>query len=213
MLTILASSLVLSVPALPPFGFIEEFDNVGGATTNGQTAGANLEAQGWFFQNNSNPRGPIDWFQATTNQIPPQSGTGYIAANAGSVLNYGPISNWMLTPVIQTAPGVFFDVVFWTRTSPGSQRPDRLEVRMSINGSSTNVGTLPTDLGDFTTLIGSINPNLLVGGYPTVWTQYHYTFLSPSSDFRIGFRYTLKGGGTNGTNGFRIGIDNLLIHP
>jgi len=213
MLTVLASTLILSGPKPPLLGFIEEFDNVGGLTSNGQTAGANLEAQGWYFQNNSSPRGTVDWFQAATTQIPPQSGTGYIAASAANVLTYGAISNWMLTPVIQTAPGVSYDVVFWTRTSPGSQRPDRLEIRMSTNGASTNVGVLPTDVGDFTTVIGTVNPNLAVGGYPTAWTQYQYTFVSPGSDFRIGFRYFLKGGGANGTNGLRIGIDNLLVHP
>ncbi len=213
MLTVLASALLLSGPKRPPLGFIEEFDNVGGVTSNGQTAGANLEAQGWYFQNNSSPRGTVDWFQAATTQIPPKSGTGYMAANAANVLNYGAVSNWMLTPVIQTSQGVIFDILFWTRTTPGSLRPDRLEVRMSTNGASTNVGTTPTDVGDFTILLGSINPNLLVGGYPTTWTFYDYSFTGTGGSGRVAFRYCYKGGGTNGTNGLRVGIDNLLIHP
>lgn len=214
MLTILASALVLCAPKLPALGFIEEFDNVGGATTNGQTAGANLEAQGWFFQNNSSPRGAIDWFQAATGLVPPFSGTGYIGVNTGSVAGYGAVSNWMLTPEIQYGPpGAILDIAFWTRTTPGSLRPDRLEVRLSTNGASTNVGVLATDLGDFTILLDSINPSLLVGGYPTTWTHYVYAYTSTGGSGRLAFRYCYKGGGTNGTNGLRIGIDHLLIHP
>src|SRR5687768_18370101 len=40
---------------------------------------------------------------------------------------------------------------------------------------STNVGTLPTDVGDFTDLLLDINPTYTTSGYPNAWTQYVVT--------------------------------------
>ena len=37
---------------------------------------------------------------------------------------------------------------------------DRLELRLSTNGASTNVGTTTTSVGDFTTLLLTVNPLL-----------------------------------------------------
>ena len=55
-------------------------------------------------------------------------------------------------------------LTFWTRTVDAPTFPDRLQVRMSTNGASTNVGTTATDVGDFTTLLLDINPT-----YTTSW--------------------------------------------
>ena len=43
--------------------------------------------------------------------------------------------------------------------------PDRLELRVSTNGSC-NPGTTATDVGDFQALVTSVNPTLERGGYP-----------------------------------------------
>ena len=61
-------------------------------------------------------------------------------------------------------------MTFWTRTTTANPFPDRLQVRMSTAGASSNVGTTATDVGDFTTLLLDINPTYTVGGYPEVWT-------------------------------------------
>ena len=53
--------------------------------------------------------------------------------------------------------------------------PDRLQVRMSTNGASTNVGSTATGVGDFTTLLLDINPNYTTNCYPNVWTQFTVT--------------------------------------
>ena len=47
---------------------------------------------------------------------------------------------------------------FYTRTVDAPTFPDRLQVRMSTNGASSNVGTTATDVGDFTALLLDINP-------------------------------------------------------
>lgn len=118
------------------------------------------------------------------------------------------LSNWMISPLITgIANGDVFS--FFTTTTPASAFPDRLEVRLSTAGSSTDVGTTTTSVGSFTTLMLSINPSLAVGGYPEEWTQYSLTVsgLSDPVDGRIAFRYFVTQGGPNGANSNIIGLD------
>ena len=46
---------------------------------------------------------------------------------------------------------------------------------MSTNGTSQNVGTTATSVGDFTTLLLDINPTYTTTGYPNVWTNFVVT--------------------------------------
>jgi hypothetical protein len=89
-----------------------------------------------------------------------------------------------------------------------------LEVRLSTNGASTNVGT-GAAVGDFTTLLLSINPTLTTTGYPTSWTQFTVTIsgLPAPTSGRIAFRYYVTSGGPTGTNSDYIGIDNVVYTP
>ncbi len=82
------------------------------------------------------------------------------------------ISNWLLTPEVLVQDGI---LTFYTRTMVDSAFPDRLQIRMSTNGASTNVGTTAFDVGDFTNLLLDINPTYTVGGYPEAWTQFTVT--------------------------------------
>jgi len=190
--------------------FTENFDDI---TT--------LQGNGWVLQNNSTPVGSRGWFQGT-----PVSAAGpfdayngatnaYIAADYNSTGNTGTISNWLLAPNRTLRNGDVFQ--FYTRktTVVGTEYPDRLEVRMSTNGASSNVGSGAAGLGDFTTLLLSINPSLVAGGYPQVWTQYTITMsgLPAPTSGRMGFRYFVTGGGEFGTNSDYIGIDNTVYTP
>ncbi len=100
-----------------------------------------LPGMGWYFQNNSDPLGLTDWFQGNDTVFPAQAGaaTAYIGANFNNTSDVGTISNWMLTPELALANGD--TISFWTRTAAGSIYPDRLEMRLSTAGASTNVGT------------------------------------------------------------------------
>ena len=73
------------------------------------------------------------------------------------------------------------------------------------------MGTLPADVGDFTTLLLDINPTLVVSGYPDVWTQYTITLsgLPPAASGRIAWRYFVTSGGPSGANSNYIGIDTV----
>src|SRR5437868_1997478 len=102
-------------------------------------------------------------------------------------------------------------MTFYTRTVDAPMFPDRLQVRMSTNGASSNVGTTATDVGDFTTLLLDINPTYTTTGYPNVWTQFTVTVTGvPAATLgRLAFRYFVENGGPTGANSDYIGIDTF----
>lgn len=179
---------------------------------------------GWFMQNNSVPLGITGWSQG----VPPPTGpfnsnsgatNAYITANFNNTTGgTGTISNWLLTPNRTFRNG---DVLtFYTRVpGVGTIYPDRLEVRLSTNGASTNVGTGAAAFGDFTTLLLSVNPSLSNANYPTgypfAWTQFTITIsgLPAPTSGRIGFRYFVTAAGPTGTNSDYIGIDDVVYTP
>lgn len=166
---------------------------------------------GWFMQNNSNPLGTTNWFQGNTTVFSSQAGdpTAYIGANFNNTAGVGTISNWLLTPELTLSNGDTFS--FWTRQPTASTYPDRLQLRLSTAGSSTNVGSGAEDVGDFTTLLLDINPTLSAGVYPDVWTQFTVTLSGIPNGVtgRFAFRYYVTSGGPNGSNSDYIGIDTV----
>ncbi len=185
--------------------FSEGFDNI-----------ATLSGAGWSLQNLSSPVGTTGWFQGVAATFPAQSGapTSYIGANFNNAAGTGTISNWLLTPNL-----TFFNgdtISFFTRTVTEVAFPDRLELRFSGNGASTNVGTTSASVGDFTTLLLTVNPNLTFTGYPSDWTQFTATLSGLAAggvSGRVGFRYFVPDGGPLGSNSDFIGIDTLNIAP
>ncbi|MBP9663071.1 MAG: choice-of-anchor J domain-containing protein, partial [Pyrinomonadaceae bacterium] len=176
------------------------------------TITANVPGAGWFAQNNSVPVGSTTWFQGNSAVFPSHTGapTSYIGGNFNSTAGAGTISTWLLTPQVTLQNGA--QMTFWTR-STGSTFPDRLQVRMSTAGASTNVGTGATGLGDFTALMLDINPTYQTGagGYPAVWTQQTITVtgVPVPTQGRFAFRYFVENGGPSGANSDYIGIDTF----
>lgn len=185
-----------------------------------------LAGSGWVIQNNSSPVGSISWFQGTATTATPTPGpfnsyngaaNSYIAVNFNSTGSTGTISNWLITPNRTLRNGDVF--TFYTRKptigSGQTDYPDRLEVRLSANGASTNAGTNATTVGDFSTLLLSVNPTLVANVYPQAWTQYTITIsgLPAPTSGRIAFRYFVTGAGSLGTNSDYIGIDNVVYTP
>ena len=193
--------LATSVPAAAQ-SFTEAFDNV---TT--------LVPGGWVMTNLSSPVGTATWFQGNATVFPAHAGAtnAYIGVNFNSGAGTATLSNWLLTPARTFVNGD--TLTFYTRTSTGSIYPDRLEVRMSTNGASVNVGTLATDVGDFTTVLLSINPTLAAGGYPETWTLYTATVTGvPAATLgRLALRYFVTGGGPSGSFSNYIGVDTLAF--
>lgn len=168
----------------------------------------------WVLTNHSDSAtGGQPWFAGGPEIFAAQSGSGYVAANylsTGGISGTEHISNWLLTPTLNLTLGA--TISFYTRSAGGA--PDRLDVRLSLNGSSTNVGTTSSDFGDFAIVLATINPAQAPGavGYPTDWTLYTLTVTGvpvAGATGRIAFHYDVTNSGINGTNGDYVGIDNL----
>jgi hypothetical protein len=197
-LAALVAGALLAAPAQADNFLIEDFDNV-----------STLGASGWVQVNGSSPAVPGDpWFQGNSAVFGAASGApdSYVATNYLSAGFGGAVSNWLLLPEL-TLNG-FTQFTFSTR-SAGSF-PDRLEVRLSTNGASTS-------LGDFSTLLLTLNPALNPGGpggYPTEWTTYTVDLgvvLSPlATTGRLAFRYFID---DNSVNGDYVGIDTVRVSP
>ncbi|MEQ1677083.1 MAG: choice-of-anchor J domain-containing protein, partial [Chitinophagaceae bacterium] len=166
---------------------------------------------GWFTKNNSTPVGTTGWFQGNPGAFPSHSGVAnsYIAANYQNVSLSGTISNWLLTPEIFIRNGD--SLIFYTRKVGPDLFPDKLEVRLSPNGASTDVGATGISVGDFTNLLLSVNPTLITGVYPTVWTRYSIVVsgLAAPVTGRMAFRYFVTDAGLFGNNSDYIGIDDV----
>ncbi len=175
---------------------------------------AGLPAAGWFSVNRSQPLGAGAWSQCGGTAIPPaQAGpaTSCALVNFTSTTGVGTISNWLVAPTVTLNNGD--TVSFYTRASR-NLFPDRLQLRMSTSGSSTDVGTTATSVGVFTSLLVDIDPTYL-GTYPIVWTQYTATVsgLSGPTSGRFAFRYFVESGGPDGDNSDIIGIDTFAYTP
>jgi len=168
----------------------------------------------WFVFNHSDPANPDNpgWFQCTGTQIAPaQGGTtnSCVSANFASGTGVSTLNDWLVGPVRTFNNG---DVLsFYTREIAANPYPNRMQVRLSPNGSSTNIGTAAEDVGDFTMLLLDINPGYEVGGYPGTWTQFTITIqgLSGPTSGRFAFRYFVENGGPDGDNSYIIGLDTL----
>lgn len=169
---------------------------------------------GWTAINNSTSIGSSpSFFQGNTGVFTAQSGAAnsYAGANYNAV-GSGDISLWLISPTLSFNNG---DVIsFYSRTVDVPAYPDRLELRFSSVGG-TNVGSTPTSVGTFSSLLLSINPGLTTTGYPNAWTQFQATItgLSGPTNGAIAFRYFVTDAGPFGSNSDYIGIDTLTISP
>jgi len=166
-----------------------------------------LAGSGWTQTNSSAPAGTTGWFQGNDGVFGSHSGAAnsYIAANFENAGFGGNISNWLITPTL-----TFTSRLFLTFSTRGNGfLPDRLEVRLSTNGGSGDVGSSDTSVGDFTTLLATINP-LLGGDYPTDWTTYTLylgEYAGPTLG-RLAFRYFVP---DTSLNADYIGIDSVSV--
>ncbi|MBY0536700.1 MAG: choice-of-anchor J domain-containing protein [Chitinophagaceae bacterium] len=200
----------LPAPPVVSNSFVEEFDTVG-----------NLSAKGWVIVNNSAPSGPMSWRQGkyelggklgndivgfpAYSAVYNQNEFASVDLNCGS--DVATLSAWIITKEIIVKNG---DVLsFYTRCN--GDYADRLQVRANYTTTSTNVGSGPNEVGDFSTLLLDINPNLNLVDYPVSWTKYSITVsgVTGTVKARFGFRYFVTEGGPSGANSDMIGIDKL----
>jgi hypothetical protein len=172
-----------------------------------------VTAPGWTATNNSNPVGSTSVFQGTNvaagGPFDSQAGAAnsYAGMNYNSTSSSGTISTWLVTPQYTGLSNG--DVMsFYTRKVSPDAYPDRLEVRMSTDGACSP-GAGAASVGDFTTVLATVNPTLVTGVYPTSWTQFTLTLagIAGAKTGCFAFRYFVTNAGLNGSNGDYIGID------
>ena len=219
--TLSIACILLALPATAqPTNYTQGFDDVSTIFGPG----------GWVFENLSNPppgsTSPTGfWAQGIPSTFGDNAQAGaansFITATFESGLTTGSsVSDWLLSPELTFENGSA--ISFYTEQTPTNAAfPNRLQVRLSLNGASTNVGTQPPGIGsvqpsfgDFTTLLTDINPTYLnppaAGAYPTTWTQETLTIsgLSGPTTGRVGFLYLLT---DNANQGSSIGIDSFVL--
>ncbi len=166
---------------------------------------------GWSVKNNSDPVGMANWFLGNTGYFTAQAGAlkSYAAANVDSTGFFGTISDWLISPVISLTNDS--RVAIWTRKAIPDFFPDRMQVRLSQAGYSTDVGVTAESVGDFTTLLYDINPGLVTNTYPIAWYPLTLTVrgITGTVSGRVAFRYYVADGGPGGLNSDYIGVDSF----
>jgi len=175
---------------------------------------ATFPPAGWVVQNNSTIIGTNGncWNRFTTTPWAPHTGVGHAGANFNCTSGANTISGWLI------GPNVIFEngqrIRFWTRKGAvATDFPDRLELRLSTNGAGTFTGTTADSVGDFVTLLVSVNPTLVTGVYPTAFTEFTgiITGLPGPTSGRFAFRYYVTNGGPTGANSDIISIDDVVL--
>ncbi|MBC8143635.1 MAG: choice-of-anchor J domain-containing protein [Armatimonadetes bacterium] len=157
----------------------------------------------------------VVWTQGLDGVFESQAGVPDAYVGVGSDSTGGDesetISNWLLTPPLDLAGSPTLS--FWTRTVDTPAFPDRLEVRVSTNGDSANVGTGAESVGDFGAVLLSVNPALEVSGYPNGWTRYEAVLpaFAPLTTGRNAYRYFVTDAGRIAANGDYIGVDTVRV--
>jgi hypothetical protein len=166
---------------------------------------------GWVIANNSQPAGITDWFQGDTSYFPASTGplNSYAAANIDNTSGEGTISDWLISQPMSLTDGD--KLAFWTRKVSPDNYPDRLEFRISQAGESVDVGGTANSVGDFTTLLRSVNSTLTKTNYPLSWFPFTTTVhgITGTITGRVAFRYFVTNGGPGGINSDYIGVDSF----
>lgn len=171
---------------------------------------------GWVTINKSSPSGTTPWFQGNAAVFAAQAGasTAYVASNLNASGDGGTISSWLITPDLSLQNGE--TLTFYTRSETSPPAVDRLQVRACVGNAAAcqNVGTLATDVGNFTMSLLDINPTLTTGVYPATWTLQTIVLSglpAGTSTGRIAFRHfvTSAGPGPTATNSDYIGVDTV----
>lgn len=181
-------------------------------------AGGGIFSNGWIRRNNSDKANGY-WMQCLPtsqngvwNAADGPDNSCALSSYGATMQDHGTISDWIVSPLVNFGAGS--TVSFHTRTKPGSQFPDRLQVRACVSGPCTNFGTGAEDVGDFTTVLFDLNPGEAQSVYPEDWTQYTLAFadgVPTSGSGRIAFRYYVHDGGVNGTRGNLVGLDRVVV--
>lgn len=185
---------------------------------------ATFPPTGWIARNQSTTIGTnTQCWNRFTGATPwaTHTGTAQAGANFNCTTGANTISGWLLSSqMVNLQNGQ--QVTFWTRKATPDSFPDRLELRLCIDttpdscGAAGSTGAGDAAVGNFTTLLVSVNPTLVTGVYPIAYTQFSATLsglpAGPNAG-RIAFRYFVTNGGPTGANSDILSIDDINVTP
>jgi hypothetical protein len=186
-----------------------------------------LESEGWTFINNSSPLGspPEGWtIDEDSPTLFPHSGSNWIGTGfqTGVTGSGNVVSDWMILPTMTFQASA--SLTFFTISAASDVFPDRLQVLVSLNGNSSNVGPpgSTSNFGDFTQKLLDINPTYSTtftggtNGYPSVGANNPYVEYGPlalgqfaGDTGRIAFHYFLTDTLIQGSH---IAIDDISVN-
>lgn len=193
---------VIAVAVSAHASFSEDFETMPVSTTGAGLAGPEnvaLTSGTWVAHNMSSPVGTTGVFNIGT-AATAHGGVSAAVMNFNSTTGTNTQNVWFFSPVITWAVGDTLS--FWTFAA-SQTFPDRMHVKSSTNGASTNAA-------DFTTNLLSINPGLATNTYPIAYTQFNIV-MADAGTGRFAFHYDVTNGGPAGTNGNRISIDDVVF--
>jgi hypothetical protein len=175
-------------------------------------------APAWGFVNNSSqPSATSIWRQGNNSvgNFNAQAGSpnSFAQVDATSTTAEGgaTISNWLITPELDFSQGGTFS--FFARTLGGNSRAELIEVRQSNAGASANVGSAATDIGDFTTTVGTVgsleDPFITATPFPAQFQRFDFNIAPTGGSGRLAFRYFATDGGSLGTQAQYAAIDTV----
>lgn len=191
-----------TVSSRPAFGqalYQQNFETI--STPSGTHGPQELIADGWMFRNQSNPVGTGYWdrsawaYQGTWSLNVYQWVSTFNGASAEA-------SSWAILPAIpgQSASDSLRFLYFNTPI-PGWTPDGHLEIRYSPSGG-TNTGSGPSDVGDFTELLGDI---------PATSPQWTEAVIPLTGGGRIALRYHISSGSSQSGFWGYFEIDNLTV--
>jgi hypothetical protein len=161
----------------------------------------NMVPDGWIVKNRNIPVGSIpDWYQGIDPIDDSLSFSAYegvassyaAATYLGSDIN-GKIDAWLFSPEFLIKKGDYFSFYLRQQAYSGLNNingyANALQVRLSSEGGSVEVGTGQNDVGDFVNILLDINPKFSLSGMPDEWKRFEFMFNGSDTKGRIGFRY------------------------
>jgi len=206
-----ALALVLSWTSWASASFVEQFETLVSGQDAPPGTALPLPTGSWFAINNSVPIGPTGVSRLPTAvggttpwPVNPGDGDFYASMNFNNGADPPPtqIDTYLMSPQLTFNNGD--QISFITRTISNTF-PDRLILKLSTSGASTNAA-------DFTTTLLSVN-GALGANYPTTWTLFSATIsgLGGPTSGRFAFNYNVPDGGPSGANSNIIGIDRAAF--
>ncbi|NLV75170.1 MAG: PEP-CTERM sorting domain-containing protein [Chloroflexi bacterium] len=178
------------------------------------TEGFESLPEGWLVINRSEPAGTTSWRLGSADTFAAQAGSAgsyMLSSFTVAAPEGGTISNWLISPEIPLND--ILVIGFYTRQALTTYYADRLQVRLSVSGASTDVGTTAESVGVFTHLLLDINEQMAAGGYPTEWRRYGAfdRLFPPEATGRIAFRHYLPDANGETNRGLLVAIDSVSL--